>query len=95
MNYDIGDLVRLMVTFQNSTGTYVDPSTLILLIQLPDGTKLQRDYPGQVTKTATGQFQYDYLAAASGVHYFRWEGTGTGQGAAESEFEVNESVFRP
>jgi hypothetical protein len=95
MNYDIGDLVRLMVTFQNLSGTYVDPSTLILLIQLPDGTKLQRDYPGQVTKTATGQFQYDYLAAASGVHYFRWEGTGTGQGAAESEFEVNESVFRP
>lgn len=93
MNYDIADVVRMLVTFQTAAGAYVDPSTLQLRIKLPDGTTLDRAYPAQVTKTAVGQYYCDYQAAQSGVHYYRWDGTGTAQGASEGVFSVNVSAF--
>lgn len=92
MNYTIGDLIRLLVTFQDTTGTFVDPTNLTLRIKLPDGS-VQEFASGDVTQTATGKYQYDFLSTAAGTHRYRWEGTGTAQGAVEGSFKVAESAF--
>jgi len=93
MNYTIGDLIRLLVTFQDTTGSFIDPSNLILRVKLPDGSVQEWTYPGDISQTATGKFQYDFLSTAAGTHRYRWEGTGTAQGAVEGSFKVNESAF--
>jgi hypothetical protein len=92
MNYTIGDLIRLLVTFQDTTGTFVDPTNLILRIKSPDGS-VQEYTSGDITQTATGKYQYDFLSIAAGTHRYRWEGTGTAQGAVEGSFKVAESAF--
>lgn len=93
MNYTIGDLIRLLVTFQDTTGAFIDPTNLILRIKLPDGSIQEWTYPGDITQTTTGKFQYDFLSTAAGTHKYRWEGTGTAQGAVEGSFKVAESAF--
>lgn len=92
MNYTIGDLIRLLVTFQDTTGAFVDPTNLILRIKLPDGS-VQEYSSGDVTQTSKGKYQYDFLSTAAGTHRYRWEGTGTAQGAVEGSFKVAESAF--
>lgn len=93
MNYTIGDLIRLLVTFQTTSGAFIDPTGLTLRIKLPDSTVIEWAYPGDITQTATGKFQYDFLSTTAGTHRYRWEGTGTAQGAVEGSFKVAESAF--
>lgn len=93
MNYDIGDVVRIMVTFQTISGAYIDPTTVVLKILLPTGVVLQRQYPTEVVKSSSGQYYYDFSVTVSGTHSVRWEGTSPAQGAGESTFEVNVSAF--
>jgi len=93
MNYTIGDLIRLYVTFQDTAGAFIDPTSLVLRIKLPDSTVIELTYPGDITQTTTGKFQYDFLSTAAGTHRYRWEGTGTAQGAVEGSFKVAESAF--
>jgi hypothetical protein len=93
MNYTIGDLIRLYVTFQDTAGAFIDPTSLVLRIKLPDSTVTEWTYPGDITQTTTGKFQYDFLSTTAGTHKYRWEGTGTAQGAVEGSFKVAESAF--
>lgn len=92
MNYTVGDLIRLLVTFQNTAGAFVNPTTVILRIKLPDGST-QEFTADDITQTTTGKYQYDFLSTTAGLHRYRWEGTGTAQGAVEGSFKVAESAF--
>ena len=51
MNYTIGDLIRLYVTFQDTAGAFIDPTSLVLRIKLPDSTVTEWTYPGDITQT--------------------------------------------
>ena len=88
--YDIGDLVRLAVTFQDATCTDQDPSSILVRVKAPDGTVTVLNSP-TVVKDAVGQYHADFSVTEAGYYYYRWEGTGTLQAAGEVAFRVRES----
>lgn len=90
---DIGDLARVGVNIQNSSGTYLDPSALQITVKQPDGTELQANLVAGLVKTGTGRYYFEFQITQSGTHYYRWVSTGTVTAASEGEFEVNTSEF--
>lgn len=91
--YNIGDLLRLQAVFKDLDGNNADPSAVVLKIKVPAGTVTTVNYPGTITRSSTGTYYYDYLVAASGVHYFNWAGSGAYTAADESSFTVVSTVF--
>lgn len=87
--YDKGQLVRVSVTFQDTTGAYVDPTTVVLTVIDPAGTTTTPS----VTKDSLGHYHADVNANLSGTWKYRFTGTGTNQGADEDYFTVNQSSF--
>jgi hypothetical protein len=91
MRYEIGDGVRLSVTFTNTTsGDFVDPTTVTLTIQQPDGTAAAGVV---VTRSATGKYHADFQPGDPGVYRYRWAGTGAYPAAAEGAFTVSRSLL--
>lgn len=98
--YNIGDLVRLRITFHNTENQPADPTTIRLRVLPPDGNETQHDYdpspaPGADTLTRhnTGIYYYDYPADQRGEHLIRWEATGTIEAADLDRFYVIGDVF--
>ena len=90
--YEIGDRVKLEINFADDAGQPVDPSTVVLGIRFPDGTRQTADYsnPGSspLQHEAEGHFAYVMTADLVGKHAFRWLSTGPGAGAYEDYFWV-------
>lgn len=92
--FDIGDQVRVSVTFTSTNGgTYIDPTTVTLKLKKPNGQVLQYTYPSGVNKDFTGIYYRDFEVTDSGRYYYRWEGDGGNPSATESWFVVKESEF--
>jgi len=85
--YDVGDDIRLSVTFAVS-GTPTDPTTVKLYVRDPSGNEAEYVYADDITKDDTGDYHYDVSIDESGVWRYRWEGTGTAAGAEEGSFSV-------
>jgi signal peptidase I len=94
--YDVGDVVRVNVNFKGDTGPDVDPSVVTLSIWHPDGSITDHVYgtdPG-VIKDNVGDYHYDILIVAEGLHQYRWVGSGAvAPGAGESSFIARRTVF--
>lgn len=94
--YDVGDVVRLLVTFTNSVDdSAVDPATVTARVKSPVGVKTAYVYGTDVelVKVGTGNYRLDIEPAIQGVWRYRFEGTGTYKSAGEASFEIVESVF--
>jgi len=92
--YDRGDQVRHTATFTNSTGTAVDPDTIIFEIKDPSGNTATLDYSkAEITKKSTGIYYADVTLDESGTWYIRAYGTGSAVAAAPSSWEVREDEF--
>lgn len=92
--YDIGDTVKLQVTFETAEGVAVDPTAIVLKVQDPDGTETTYTYAlGQVLKSATGVYYYYVVPDESGTWHYNWAGTGTVVSATEGFFYVRTSEF--
>lgn len=92
--FDLGDQVRLTVTFTNTVGgTRLDPSTVTLKIKTPSGLESQYVYPSGVVKAETGVYSRDFQVNESGKYYYRWEGAGGNPSVTESWFIVKTSEF--
>lgn len=93
-SYDVGDLVRLTAAFTVSSSA-TDPTTTTCKVREPDGTVTTLVYgtDAACVRSATGSFYVDWSTDQEGVHSVRWIGTGAAQGAAESQFNVRESLF--
>jgi hypothetical protein len=90
MTYEIGDGVRLSVTFSNAiNGTLVNPSVVGLILRLPDGTQSAL----AVNNPSAGNYYTDYITTQPGVHWFRWAGSGSYDSASEGNFVVSRSQF--
>ena len=92
-SYDIGDGVRLKVTFTvNAVNS--DPTTVTLRVKDPSGNIDVYTYAlVQVTKSAVGIYYKDIFIDESGEWFYRWEGTGAVEAADESYFDVDVSEF--
>jgi hypothetical protein len=95
--YDVGDLVRVTGTWEDSDGTDTDPAgTITFKYNDPSDntTSLVYGVDAEVVKSATGIYYTDISIDEHGTWWYRFEsGTGTGQAAAESYFEVADSRF--
>lgn len=89
--FDIGDLVRLSVTFVTAAGSTADPSKVYLDVQKPDGAICYSTYAAGTTaivRSATGDYYKDVLATGQGIYEYRWHSTGTVHVAEEGWFNV-------
>jgi hypothetical protein len=93
--FDVGDEVRLSVTFTNvATSAAVDPGAVALSVRAPNGTLTTRTYAAaEVIKTATGAYYYDLPVTAAGSWAWRWVGSGANAAAAEGSVAVRRSNF--
>jgi hypothetical protein len=89
--YDVGDLVRLSVTFTVSS-VDTDPTTVALKVKNPAGVVSTYTYAlAQVAKDATGKYHKDISLNMSGHWRYRWEGTGTVESAGDAFMKVRYS----
>jgi gp6-like head-tail connector protein len=68
----VGQVVRLMHTVLNDTGSPANAATVTLTITLPDATTVTPT----PTNTGTGTYRYDYTTTQAGRHTYRWDTTG-------------------
>lgn len=92
--YDVGDMVRLRVSFANSAGTAVDPSTVTL--QIRRESDAQGSYSNliygvnSITKAGTGEYYHDFSVTSDGMHRYRWNGLGANPAASETPFMIRQ-----
>lgn len=93
--YDIGDQVRLCVTFSDSDGVAVDPTVITLKYATPAGavTTLVYGTDAAVSREATGEYYADIVPTTAGIWRYRWYSSGTITAAAEGNFSVRRSQF--
>lgn len=99
MPYQVGDVVRLPVTFSVGTPPVLtDPTAVTLTVRAPDGTTtIHPSWPpnGVVIKDQTGTFHADVTAGAAGLWTWKWVGTGTAAGVDEGTFTVDATLLGP
>ena len=92
--YQIGDQLRLSVSFTDANNAAVDPTTIALAVLEPDATSTAYTYAlDQVIKSTTGTYYYDLTVSQAGRHYYRWLAGGAYIAADEGSFQVDKSVF--
>lgn len=94
--YEVGDQVRLTVTFTDTAGVVADPTAVTILVKRRDGATTTFTYAGSsVTKSSTGVYYADYTVTEEGNYDYRMVGTGAVVAAVEGFFQVPDSGFFP
>ena len=94
--YDLGDVIKCMATFTNTSGTAVDPATITFKAKVPrSGTITTYVYSvdPQLIKEDTGVYYVHFVPTTHGEWYYRWAGTGANAAAAEKTFNIRDSAF--
>jgi hypothetical protein len=78
--HDVGDTIRLGVTFRGEDGLPTDPTTVTLTLRAPDGTQAT---PAPTT-SGQGVYEHDWSPTQGGNWTVHWQGTGA---VAEVEWE--------
>lgn len=87
-------MAHLSVSFTDIDGTATDPTEIVLVIHEPDGTDTTVTWAdGEIIKTATGEFYYDFDVTQSGQHLYRWTCTGALVGSDPGSFLVQPQQF--
>lgn len=87
---DVGDLVRIQVTFLDMDGVARDPATVTLRVRKPSGTvvtvsNVQHPTPG------SGVYYADVVLDEAGVWRYEWSSTGDPTVVEGGEFYVYRS----
>lgn len=93
--YDIGDVVRVSVTFTDTGSSPADPSKVHFHYENPAGTvttasrvSTSTGASNGIVKTDTGDYYYDITTTGQGLYETRFYSTGAVQTAVESWFSV-------
>ena len=91
-NIYIGQGVRVRGVFRDpATGQYVDPGTVSVVFQRPDGTEVG----ATVENTEEGHYSGRTVVDQSGKWHARMVSQAPGEAAREFEFTVERSRFVP
>jgi hypothetical protein len=96
--YQLDTDVTLQATFvQLSNGVAVDPTTVNLFMSTPDGHKTTYSTAmSQITRIATGIYQFTLETLQSGVYVYKWQGIGAVVVTSpDTRFQVQQSLFIP
>ena len=87
--YDIGDQVRLSVTFATVAGTSADPTTVTVYVKSPvHTTAYVYGTDVEVIKATAGNYYIDITPDRAGFYVGRWVGTGALIAAEEHYIQV-------
>lgn len=86
MAIDLGDVVALTVETRDSAGALADAGSVVLSIQLPDGTAVT---PAITHTPNSGIYQVDYVTTMAGPHRVRWTASGVNTSAYADVFNVS------
>jgi hypothetical protein len=75
MTYDVGDAIRLSVTFTDIDGDPTDPTNVSFVMVEPDGIETSLSVP-PIVNSSVGVYHVDWMIAKPGPHYWRFIGTG-------------------
>lgn len=94
--YQLDTLIQLDTTFTQSDGvTVIDPTTVLLFIQTPDGVVAEyttSTTPG-IMKVSTGIYYLQIEVSQSGPWIYKWQGTGAVNiTSPDVYFQVNQSA---
>ena len=93
-SYNAGTLVAINVTFTDTaTRQPADPTTVTLLLQLPDGTQV--DLSDSVVRDDVGEYHADYLVSQAGFYQYQWTGAGAVVATVLGSFTVNQTTLTP
>jgi uncharacterized protein YfaS (alpha-2-macroglobulin family) len=73
--YDVGDLVKVFVTFTDADGDATDPTDVTLVIRRPDGS-VETVTTGFDHEADSGYYSYDVAMDMAGRWDAEWRGTG-------------------
>lgn len=73
--YEVGQQLELRGTFYDEDSNLVDPSTISLVITLPDGTTVSK-VKADLTAESTGVYTYAYTITMDGAHRYKYSSTG-------------------
>jgi hypothetical protein len=74
-----------------SDGVFVDPTTLVCKIRLPDKSVV--DLTGAIVKTDVGKYSATYTALVEGIYTYEWISTGAAEAAVVGQFNVDPLTF--
>jgi hypothetical protein len=89
--YTENNLVALTGVVKTHAGVLIDPTTLVLKVQTPDGSVV--DISSSVVRNSTGNYQANYLPTQVGLHMYEWVGTGIVQVSGHNQFIVSPGLF--
>lgn len=94
--YDLGQSVKLSVSFTDAAGSAANPTTVTCTVREPDGT--ETEYTSATTPAvsnpSTGTYELVLSPDQSGMWAYRWAGsTGSTTPVDEGQFHVLGSVF--
>lgn len=69
--YHVPEATRLTATVRDTTGTLVDPATVVLTIERPDGTQIIPNV-ATLVHDSTGVYVFDYQNTVAGRHTASW-----------------------
>lgn len=90
----VGDMIRLETTFLIDN-TPTDPTTVVLVVNKPDGSQTTYTYTVGVTivRDSAGAYHADILVDQAGDWAWKWTGTGAATGVDEGSFYVPVSLL--
>lgn len=94
MSLYTGDTVRLVAEFATFEAMSIDPTTITVRHQDPDGVITTSTYPGAGwTHPLTGTYYFDVAVPTAGTWQYSFEGTGVCDVYDNSSFVVHERAF--
>jgi hypothetical protein len=84
-------MARLKSEFENADKVAANPSTVTLLLRLPDDTEVELT---PLVNPVVGEYYYDYLIGnLPGIYSYRFVGTGLVAQSGEKRFQVRSTAF--
>jgi ribosomal protein L21E len=87
-HYEVGDAVRVTVTFRDLNGAVADPTTVVAKYRRETDAVTTKTYgtDAEVVRDSLGVYHIDITPSAAGTWHARFAGTGAVIAAAELSF---------
>lgn len=94
--YQVGDAVYVSALFYTTASALIDPSTVYFFFNRVyagvTAATVTAEYPGAVSRLATGTYAYTLTASAAGHWNYKFAGSGAAVGASAGSFDVRTPV---
>lgn len=90
MTYEVGDQAVLTVTFTDVNGNPAGPTTVVLIVDSPNGTSTAYNSPASIS---IGVYQQIVPVTMSGIYSYRWTGTGALTAVIEGSITVAQTLL--